>query len=230
MREARVSKVEGSILSMCCDGRVSIVNAPGNHRRENTYIVEVLEEGRVGALVLKNLLGDHLETGQLVLGLGDDPVKGTKVTGRSTLVQKVDVDVLGNGVLAGGDGLEKGGLAATVLTQETVPAAEGKLESGILDQDAAVEDEGDGGDLDVLGGLGGSQDTGGDTIGETVLVHLLGKTLDLVELLGLGSGLILDDGLAESIELDFLDGLALVGLGGLLRETLLLGGGRRHLE
>ena len=206
------------------------MNAPDDHGTGNTYIVEVLEEGRVGALILKNLLSDGLKTSKLVLGLGDDPVKGTELGRRSTLVEKVDVDVLGDGVLAGGDGLEKGGLAATVLAQETVPAAEGKLESGILDQDTTVEDEGDGGDLDVLGGLGGGQDTGGDTIRQTVLVHLLGKALDLVQLLGLGGRLILDDGLAESIELDFLDGLALVGLGGLLGETLLLGGGGRHLE
>lgn len=207
-----------------------MLNARGASLGRDTYIVEVLEEGRVGALVLKNLLGDGLETGKLVLGLGDDPVKGTEFAGGSTLVEKVDVDVLGDRVLAGGDGLEESGLAATVLTQETVPAAEGKLENGILDQDAAVEDERDGGDLDVLGGLGGGQDTGGDTIRETVLIHLLGQALNLVHLLALGGGLILDDGLAESIELDFLDGLALVGLGGLLGEALLLGGGGRHLE
>lgn len=42
---------------------------------------------------------------------------------------------------AGGDGAEKGGLSASVLTQETIAAPKRQLEGGVCKEDAAVEDE-----------------------------------------------------------------------------------------
>ncbi|KAI6770997.1 hypothetical protein HG531_009852 [Fusarium graminearum] len=129
------------------------------------------------------LLSLVVETLKLQLSLSDNPLKGTQVTGRSTLVKKVDVEMLGDGVLASSDGLEESGLSATVLAEETVSSTVRELESGIGDEDSAVEDQGSTCDLDILAGLGRSEDTGGDTVRDTVLIHLVGKTLHLVELI-----------------------------------------------
>jgi hypothetical protein len=90
--------------------------------------------------------------------------------------------MLGDRVFASGDGLEESRLSATVLTEETVSFTVGKLEGGIGDKNSTVEDQRATGHLYVLAGLGRREDTGGDTVRDTVLVHLLGETLHLVEL------------------------------------------------
>lgn len=97
-----------------------------------------------------------------------------------------------------------------------------------------MEHEGGRGDLDVLAGLGGGQDTSGDTVRDAVLVHLLRQALDLVHVGG--GGAITLDGVAVGIEFRLLvlggAGAALLAelaLGGLLGESLLLGGGR-HVD
>jgi len=92
-----------------------------------TYVVEVHEDHGLRAIILKNLFGELVETFHLVLGLLDDPFKGAQIAGRSAFVEKVDVDVLGNRVLARSDGLEEGTLSAAVLAQQTVPTAQGQL-------------------------------------------------------------------------------------------------------
>lgn len=193
-----------------------------------TYLVKVKENKTLRALIFKKLLSLSVKTRQLVLSLSDDPLKGTQVTGRGTLVKKVEVEMLGDRVFASGDGLEESGLSATVLTEETVSFTVGKLESGIGDKNSTVEDQRATGHLDVLAGLGRRQDTGGDTVRDTMLVHLLSETLHLVEF-GARSrgGILVDDGVAVSIELR-LCVLALLAalelaLGSLLSETLLLG-------
>jgi hypothetical protein len=88
------------------------------------------------------------------------------------------------------DSLEESRFTATVLTQETVTATVCKLHGGVGEKDTTVEDQGDRGDLDIARLLQGRQDTGGDTVGETVLVHLGGKTSSLIELLTGGGWLI----------------------------------------
>ena len=72
-----------------------------------TYVIEIHENHGLGAVLLQNLFGELVEAFHLVLGLLNDPLKGAQLAGRSTFVEKVDVDVLGNRVLAGGDGLEE---------------------------------------------------------------------------------------------------------------------------
>ncbi|TKW51055.1 hypothetical protein CTA1_9472 [Colletotrichum tanaceti] len=183
-------------------------------QRENTYLVQVHQDRALGAIIFEDLLGQLVQTGHLTLSLGNDPLKGTELGGRSTLVQKVDIDVFGDGELARIDGLEKGRLSATVLSQETVAATVRELEGGVVEEDTAVEHQAGTGDLDVLAGLGRSQDTGGDTVRDAVLVHLGGETAHLVHLIGAGGGAIVAVG-----------GLLLVDLasGGLLGESLLLG-------
>jgi hypothetical protein len=165
------------------------------------YIVEIHQYWGLGAFVFEQLLGQLVKTIHLVLSLLHNPLKGAKVRRRGALVEEIDVDMLGNGVFALGDGLEEGTLAAAVLAQEPVPAAQRQLERGVGDQDAAVEHQTGAGDLDVLAGGGRGQDTGGDPIRQTMLVHLLGEALDLVGLVGRGSGLIGHDGVSKGIEL-----------------------------
>lgn len=131
-----------------------------------------------------------VETLHLVLGLLDDPFEGAQLRRRGALVEKIDVDVLWDGVLAGGDGLEEGTLAATVLAQQPVATAKVELESGVGDEDATVEDETGGRDLDVATGGDGGQHTRGDTIGDAELVHLVCEALHLVHLIVTGGGLI----------------------------------------
>lgn len=194
-----------------------------------TYVVEVHQDHGLGAIILENLLGELVEAFHLVLGLLDDPLKGAQLAGRSALVEKVDVDVLGNRVLAGGDGLEKGRLSAAVLAQQTVAAAQGQLQGGVLDEDLAVEDQAGAGDLDVLALGERCENTGGDAVREAVLVHLVGQTLDLGHLVRAGRGLIFDDGVAKGIELGLLAingggaaGSSRVGVGS-AGDSLLLG-------
>lgn len=97
-----------------------------------------------------------------------------------------------------------------------------------------MEDQAGGGDLDVLAGGGRGEDTGGDTVRDAVLVHLLRQTLDFVHVGG--GGAVAADGVAVGIELGLAAGRAGAGLvlelavGGLFRESLLLGGGRRHFD
>jgi hypothetical protein len=90
-------------------------------------LVEIKENRALRTLVLKKLLGLVVETLQLQLSLSDDPLKGTEVTGRSTLVEKVEIEMLRNGVLAGGDGLEESGLSTAVLTEKTVSSTVSEL-------------------------------------------------------------------------------------------------------
>lgn len=98
--------------------------------------------------------------------------------------------MLWNRILAGGNGLEEGTLSATVLTQEAVAAAKVELEGGVGDEDATVEDETGRGDLDIATGGDGGQHTGGDTIGDAVLVHLVCEALHLVHLVVTSGGFI----------------------------------------
>lgn len=140
--------------------------------------------------------------------------------------------MVGDGVLAGGNGLEQRRLSAAVLAQQAVAAAKGQLEGGVGDEDAAVEDEGAAGDLDVLALLGGGQHAGGDAVRDAVLVHLVGQALDLVQLVIGGGGPVgVLDGVSVDVELGLLlarlaDDLLAAGSGllGLLGESLLLGG------
>lgn len=92
-------------------------------------------------------------------------------------------------VLAVGDSLEERGLSTSVLTQKTVTAAVGQLHDGVGNEDTSVENEGDGRKLDITRLLQRRQNTGCDTIGQAVLVHLLLQSLDLIGLLGLSWGL-----------------------------------------
>jgi hypothetical protein len=117
-----------------------------------TYVIEILKDGAVRALSLENIFGLLLHGVELTLSLADNPLKGTELSGRGTLVQKVDIDVLGDGELASSDGLEHGGLSATVLTQETVTATVGQFEGGVGDEDLSVEHEGGGGNLNIARG------------------------------------------------------------------------------
>lgn len=48
--------------------------------------------------------------------------------GGSTLVEEVDVKMVGDGELAGGNGTEQGGFTAAVLAEETVAATKGEFE------------------------------------------------------------------------------------------------------
>lgn len=197
-----------------------------------THVVEIDEDDALGALVFEELLSKLVQTLQFVLSLPDDPLKGTKFAGGSTLVQEIDVEMFGDRVLASSDGLENGTLTATVLTEETVSSAVRKFEGGIGNEDTTVEDERGTGDLDVLAGGSRGQDTGGDSIGDTVLVHLLSQALDLVGLVASGGkGIFADDDIAVNIKLNLLLLLHILGslgslelaLGGLLCEALLLG-------
>lgn len=86
----------------------------------STYIVDVLQDRALRAFLLQNVLGERLQPGELVLGLLDHPFESTKVGLRSTFVQKVDVDMLGEGKLALVDSLEESGFAAAVLAQESI--------------------------------------------------------------------------------------------------------------
>jgi hypothetical protein len=145
-----------------------------------TYLVDLFETRALGAILLENVLGQLLQTGELVLRLADDPLKGAQLGLGGALVQQVDVDVVGEGELALVDGLEQCRLAAAVLTQQSVPAAVGDLECGVVEEDAAVEHERGGCDLDVAGRLQRGKDTCGDTVGQAVLVLLHGELLDLL--------------------------------------------------
>ena len=128
--------------------------------------------------------------------------------------------MLRNGVFAVGNGLENGGLSTSVLTQQTVTATEVQLEGGVGDEDLAVEHKRSGSNLNVARGSEGGKHTGGDTIGQTVLVHLCSELLNLLHLLVGGSGLLasLDILLASLLAL-------LVGRLGALGHTGSLRGG-----
>ena len=83
-------------------------------------------------------------------------------------------------ILALIDSLQEGRFAATVLTEETVSAAVGEFESGIADEDSAVEDQGARSDLDISALLEGAENTSCNTIRETVLVHLVRQSLHFI--------------------------------------------------
>lgn len=174
------------------------------HKREGgsaiTHLVQLLQDRAFGAVVLEDLLGPLLHGGQLGLGLANDPIKGANVGLGGTLVEQVDVDVLGEGELAGGDGLQQGGLSAAVLTEQAIATAVVDLDGGVVEEDLAVEDQRGRGDLDIAAGLERGKHTGGDAVGDALLVLLQGELLEL--LLGLVNGV--------------------AGLGGFLLSLLLL--------
>lgn len=190
-----------------------------------TYLVDVVKEGALGAVLLKDILSQLLETGQLVLSLAHNPLQGTQLSLGGTHVQQVDVDVLWEGELALVDGLEQGRLSATVLTQQTVSAAVVDLEGGVVEEDLSVEHERCRDDLDIARLLERGEHTGGDAVGQTVLVLLHGQLLDLLvqlEVLGLvavlrvGLGGILGVGLGRQLGGGRLLGLR-IAVGGALR-------------
>lgn len=81
------------------------------------------------------------------------------------------------------DSLQEGRFSATVLTKETISATICKFHGGIGDEDSAVEDQGGGCDLDISAGLERAENTGGNTIGKTMFIHLLCQSLHLQQLL-----------------------------------------------
>ena len=98
-------------------------------------------------------------------GSRDHPSQGTQLGLGGTLVQQVNVDVLWEGELALVDGLEKSGLSATVLTQQTVSSAVVDLEGGVVEEDFSVEDERCRDDLDIARLLERGKHTSSDTVG-----------------------------------------------------------------
>ena len=116
------------------------------------------------------------------------------------------------GELAGGNGLQQSRLSATVLTQETITTPVVDLDGGVVEENAPVEHQRSGGDLDITGSLERGKHTGGDTIGQTVLVLL---QLELQKLL-LGRGHLLvsagglSSGGSSGLGCDLLHGLASV--------------------
>lgn len=152
----------------------------GTRGVSQAYLVDLLELLALRAILLKDLLSEPLQAVHLVLCLADDPLQSAQLGGRGTLVQQVDVNVLGEREFAAVDGLEQRRLSAAVLTEETIATAVVDLDGGIVEQDTAVEHERGGGDLDIAGGLEGGQDTGGDTVRDTELVRLRGEVLYLL--------------------------------------------------
>jgi len=73
-----------------------------------------------------------------------------------------------------------------------------------------MEDQAGAGNFDVFALGEGCENTGGDAVGEAMLVHLVGQTLDLGHLVCPGRGLIFDDGVAKGIDL----GLVAINRGG----------------
>lgn len=143
--------------------------------------------------------------------------------------------MLGDRKLASSDSLEQSRFTATVLTEQTVSSTVGEFKSRVGDEDTAVEDQTGAGNLDGLASLGRGQNTSGDTIRDTVLIHLVGEALHLVHLLARGRRAIgILNGVAIGIELDLVGLLALLALelalGSLLSETLLLGCGGSHID
>jgi len=160
-----------------------------------SYLVKLFKDWSIRSLLLKNLLRKLLKTGKLGLSLLDDPLEGTKIGDWGTLVQEVDIDVLWDGVLASCDSLEKGGLSTSVLTKKTVSSTVRNFESGVVEKDLSVENEGCRGNLDIPACCEGRKNTSCDSVGDTVLVllqvHLLEFRVDdllaiVVKLLTIG--------------------------------------------
>lgn len=198
------------------------------------YIIKVDQDETLRSFVLEQLLGHLVKTIHFSLGLLYDPLKGTKLAWGGTFVEQVDIKMVGDGELAGSDGSEEGRFTAAVLTQKTVAASIGEFEGRVGDEDATVEDQAGGCDLDVLACLGGGEDTSGNAIGDAVLVHLFCQALDLLQVGGGGAFAL--NGVAIGIEFNLIllatarstsAGLLVdLALGGLLGQSLLLGGGR----
>lgn len=202
-------------------------------REENTYLVDVVEERALGAVVLEDRLGELLKAGQLVLSLADNPLQGTQLGLGGALVQQVDVDVVGEGELARINSLEERRLSATVLAQQAVAAAVVDLEGGVVEEDLAVEHQRRRDDLDIARLLERGEHAGCDTVGETMLVLLEGEVLDLLVELEIldsvavhrrGGGGILGVGLGRELRRGRLLGLR-VGVRGALGVTGGFGGG-----
>lgn len=148
-----------------------------------SYLIEIHQQQTLRTFVLQDLLCLLIESLHLVLSLSDDPLQSTEFTWRSTLVKQVNIDVIWDWVLALVNSLEKCWFSATVLSQQTISAAVCKFEGGIGDENATVEGEGGSSDFDISAGLDGAEHTSGDTIGKTMLVHLLRQSLHLIHLL-----------------------------------------------
>jgi hypothetical protein len=211
-----------------------------------SYLIQIHQDGGLGALVLEQFLGQLVKALHLELGLLDYPLESAQLAGRGTLVEEVNVDVLGDRVLAGGDSLEQRTLATAVLAEQAIATAQSKFESGICDQHPAVEHQAHAGHLHILAGWRRRQHASGDTVRETMLVHLVGQTLDLVHLVGRSGRLIGLDRFSKGVELRLVaiyrcGGASILGVGlgprgdrllaplsGTLGQALFLGRGRRH--
>ena len=76
-----------------------------------------------------------------------------------------------------------GRFATTVLSQKTITTSVGEFESSIGDQDSTVEDQRDCSNLYISAGLQRTEDTSCNSVGKTVLIHLVGQTFNLLILL-----------------------------------------------
>ena len=161
------------------------------------------------------MLSQLIEPLHLILCLFHDPVKRAQLRGRCTLVEQVDVNVLRDRVLATINRLEQGTLATAILAQQAITAAIVELERRVGDEHAAVKGKTAGANLDVAAGRGRRQHARRDAVRQTVLVELVGKTLDFFGVVDFRNGAILGRrGRAAGI-------LALLGLAA--RKTLFLG-------
>lgn len=71
-----------------------------------TYIINIHQYWGLWPFLFEDLLGQLVKALHLGLGLLDNPLQSAHVGGRRALVQQIDIDVLRNRVLAGGNGLE----------------------------------------------------------------------------------------------------------------------------
>src|SRR3569833_267904 len=96
--------------------------------RVDTHVIKVHQDGTLWPLLLQEPLRHLIQTLHLVLRLLDDPLQRSQVARRRTLVQQIDVDVLGDGKLSLGDRLEQRALSAAVLAKQAVPPTVCELE------------------------------------------------------------------------------------------------------
>jgi hypothetical protein len=84
-----------------------------------------------------------VKTIHLILCLLYDPLKSTQFTGWSSLVEKVDIDMIWDGIFALIDSFQESRLSATVLAEQPISATICKFHGGIVEQDSAVKHQGD---------------------------------------------------------------------------------------
>jgi hypothetical protein len=148
-----------------------------------------------------------VESLHFVFGFLHDPFQCAQVARGSTLVEEINIDMFRYWVLALVDSFEESRLATTVLTEETISATVGKFEGGIGDENSAVENQGARSDLDVSTLLEGAENTSSNTIGETMLVHLVCQSLHFVHLLSRCRGLFI---VGERVSIAIEEGWCLV--------------------